>query len=157
MTELRIIAIDPHRLDALRAAGNDGHGNEIVAYPAVGWEPTRCCLRIAQPGESIALIAYAPFEEPSPWTEVGPVFIHPDACDGYRPDAGLPAELRTGPRVLRTYRADRTLDYEDITAVESDVDIEPALRDLLSRPEVAEVHVRASMSQCFAYAVRAAE
>jgi hypothetical protein len=53
--------------------------------------------------------------------------MHADSCDGYDPDAGLPAELRTGPRVLRTYRADRTLDYQDITLADRDVDIEPAL------------------------------
>lgn len=157
MTELQILAIDPRRLDAMRAAGTDGHGNALVAYPALGWEPTRCCLRLARAGEPIMLSAYAPFEDPSPWREVGPVFVHADACEGYNSDAGLPTELRTGPRVLRTYRADRTLDYEDIMVVERDVDIEPALREVLSRPDVAEVHVRAAASQCFTYAVRAAD
>jgi hypothetical protein len=157
MTGLRILAIDPDRLDAMRVAGNDGHGNPLVAYPALGWEPMRCCLHVADVGESIVLISYAPFADPSPWAEVGPVFIHAEACGGYEPASGLPAELRTGPRVLRTYRPDRTLNYEDIAFVERDIDIEPALRDVLSRPDVDEVHVRASLSQCFTYAVRAAD
>lgn len=154
MTELHVIAIDPGHLDDIRAAGTDGHGTVLKPFAAQGWEPLRCCLRVARPDEPIALISYAPFADPSPWREVGPVFVHAERCAGYAPDAGLPAELRTGPRVLRTYDADRALDYEDITYVPEGADLEPALADLLSRPGVDEVHVRASLSQCFTYAVR---
>jgi len=156
MSELAVIAIDPGRLELIRRSGKDEHGNDLVAYPAKGWEPLRCCLRIARADEQIALISYSPFTVHSPWAEVGPVFVHADACGGY-PSAGeLPAELRTGPRILRTYYADESLDYDDITFVRADEDLEPAVRDLLGRPQVAAVHVRASASQCFMYAVRAA-
>jgi hypothetical protein len=155
MTAVRVHAIDPARLDAIRAAGHDGHGNPLLAYPAEGWEPVRCCLRVATPGEQIALISFAPFAHPSPWTEVGPVFMHAEACAGHAPEDGLPAQLRTGPRVLRTYRADDTLDYEDIAIVGDGEDIAPALDAALARPEVATVHVRAFASQCFLFAVTA--
>jgi hypothetical protein len=156
MSDLDVIAIDPGRLDSIRRARTDEHGNEIVARPAEGWEPLRCCLRIARADEQIALISYSPFSVRSPWTEVGPVFIHAEACEGY-PSAGeLPAELRSGPRILRTYYADESLDYDDITFVRADEDLEPALHDLLSRPQVTAVHVRAAASQCFIYEVRTA-
>lgn len=156
MTDLTVIAIHPARLDAIRGAGKDEHGNPLAAYPAKGWEPLRCCLRTAAEAEAVALISYAPFTARSPWAEVGPVYIHAEPCAGYPDSGALPADLRTGPRVLRTYHADMSLDYDDITYVASGEDLEPALRDLLDRPGVAEVHVRASMSQCFTYAVRAA-
>ena len=83
-------AIDPARLDVVRRNGTDGHGNDLYAFPATGkGEPLRCCLRMAREGESIALISFAPFAQASPWTEVGPVYVHADRCAGhdacYRP------------------------------------------------------------------------
>ncbi len=153
MSDLHIIPIDPSRLEAIRHAGKDEHGNPFAAYLAAGWEPLRCCLRIAREGERIALISYSPFTQLSPWAEVGPVYVHADACEGYVGDE-LPPELRTGPRILRSYHADGSLDYDDIEYVPKGEDLEPALRDLLARPTVAAVHVRASATQCFTYEVR---
>lgn len=153
MTELNVIPIDPSRLEAMRDAGKDEHGNPFAGYAAAGWEPLRCCLRIARAGEHIALISYSPFTQTSPWAEVGPVYVHADACEGYTSTA-LPPELRTGPRILRSYHADGSLDYDDIAYVPNGDDLEPTLRDLLARPAVAAVHVRASMTQCFTYEVR---
>lgn len=156
MTELRVTAIDPSRLEAVRAAGKDEHGNEFRPYGALGWEPLRCCLRVAGEDERIALISYAAFTAQSPWAEVGPVYVHAVDCGGYSASSQLPAELRTGPRILRSYHADETLDYDDIEYVAGGQDIEPALRELLERPNVALVHVRAAKTQCFIYEVRPA-
>ena len=152
MNDLGVIPIDPSRLQAIRDAGKDEHGNPFAAYAAAGWEPLRCCLRIARAGEDIALMSYSPFTETSPWAEVGPVYVHAEGCEGYA-SGELPPELRTGPRILRSYHADGSLDYDDIVYVPDGADLEPALRDLLARPAVAAVHVRASMTQCFAYEV----
>ena len=149
-----IHAIDPDRLDALRAAGHDGHGNAFTPYAASGdGEPLRCCLRYARAGESIALISYAPLDGPSPWREVGPVYVHAERCEGHDED-GLPAELRRGPRVLRTYRPDGTMNYAHNTLV-GDEDLEPQLDKLLALPDVGTVHVRTVLPQCFLYAVTA--
>jgi hypothetical protein len=149
-----IHAIDPDRLDAFRSAGTDGHGNPWAPYPASGdGEPLRCCLRYARAGEPIALISWAPFVAPSPWREVGPVYVHAEPCAGYA-DAGLPPELRRGPRVLRTYRADGTMNYDHNTLV-GDEDLEPVLEKLLALPDVDTVHVRTVLPQCFLYAVTA--
>ena len=153
MTTLHVCAIDPVRLDAVRAAVHDESGNPLVESVAGGWEPLRCCLRKATVGESIALISFSPFTAPSPWAETGPVFIHARSCAGYGTPDVLPADLRTGPRVLRTYHADGSLDYDDITVVGPGEDIEVPLRELLGRSPVATVHVRALAAQCFTYAV----
>lgn len=150
---VRAHAIDPARLAAMRSTGADEHGNRFTGYPALGWEPLRCCLRLAEAGEEIALIAYAPFRVASPWAEVGPVYVHACECAGYVPDAGLPDALRTGPRVLRGYRADGSLDYGHVTVVGEGDDIESELQRLFAAPEVAVVHVRALTTQCFTYAV----
>ena len=151
-TRLQVHAIDPVRLDAVRRNGTDGHGNSVHPYPAAGQgEPLRCCLRMARRGESITLISFAPFDHPSVWTEVGPVYVHADRCEGH--SGGLPEELRTGPRVLRTYRDDDTMNYDHNTLVGEGEDLEPVLERLLAMPDVATVHVRTVLAQCFLFAV----
>jgi hypothetical protein len=149
---LHVHAIDPARLDAVRTTGEDGFGNAFRPYAASGdGEPLRCCLRFARAGEQIALISYAPFEAVSPWREVGPAYVHAASCEGYD-DRCLPDQLRRGPRVLRTYRADGTMNYDHNTLF-GDEDLEPVLDRLLNEPEVATVHVRTVLPQCFLYAV----
>ena len=149
---LAVHPIDPARLNAIREARTDGWGNAFTPYPATGdGEPLRCCLRFARPGESIALISFAPFTEVSPWREVGPVYVHAEHCEGYA-ERWLPDELRRGPRVLRTYRADGSMNYAHNTLA-GDEDLEPVLDRLLAEPDVATVHVRTVLPQCFLYAV----
>ena len=149
---LTVHPLDPARLDAVREEGVDEFGNPFTPYDASGdGEPLRCCLRFARAGERIALISWAPFTEGSPWREVGPVYVHAEHCEGYG-ERWLPGQLRRGPRVLRTYRADGSMDYAHNTLV-GDEDIEPVLDRLLAEPEVATVHVRTVLPQCFLYAV----
>jgi Protein of unknown function (DUF1203) len=149
---LTVHPIDPARLDDVRRSGTDGWGNAFAPFSATGdGEPLRCCLRFARQGESIALISFAPFTEPSVWREVGPAYVHADRCEGYA-GSRLPDQLRRGPRVLRTYRADGTMNYEHNTLV-GDEDLEPVLERLLDEPDVATVHVRTVLPQCFLFAV----
>jgi hypothetical protein len=111
--------------------------------PATGQgEPLGCCLRYAEPSELITLISYAPFERPSVWKEVGPVYVHAEPCAGYTPTGRLPEQLAPGPRVLGTYRADDTMNYEHNTVVTDETDLQPIIEDLLTQPDVATVHVR---------------
>lgn len=157
VTNLLVHAIDPTRLDAVYNTGADGHGNRLRPFAATGeGEPLRCCLRYAESGERITLISYAPFDHPSVWTEVGPVYIHAARCAGYPSPDRLPGQLATGPRVLRTYRADDTMNYDHNTVVADEADLNPIIERLLSEPEVATVHVRTLTPQCFLYAVTAA-
>jgi hypothetical protein len=149
---LTVHPIDPARLDAVRTAGVDEFGNPFTSYSASGdGEPLRCCLRHARAGEQIALISWAPFTEVSPWREVGPVYVHAEPCTGPA-EPGIPAGLNRGPLLLRTYRADGSMNYDHNTLIGAD-DVEPMLEDLLVRPGVATVHVRTVLPQCFLYAV----
>jgi hypothetical protein len=149
---LRAHPIDPDRLQAMRVQGHDEHGNPWMAYPALGWEPLRCCLRLADANEAIVLISYAPFTTTSPWTEAGPVYVHADRCPGYAED-GLPAAFRTGPRVLRGYDRDRALLYDHVRVVGEGEDLAAVASELLADAVVQTVHVRALATQCFTYAI----
>jgi Protein of unknown function (DUF1203) len=156
MTHLLVRAIDPAHLDDVRGSSADGHGNCLSPFAATGeGEPLRCCLRYARAGEQITLISYAPFDLPSVWREVGPVYIHAAPCDGYAPTGRLPEQLATGPRVLRTYRADDTMNYDHNTVILDEADLEPTIQRLLTEPDVATVHVRTIAPQCFLYTVSA--
>jgi hypothetical protein len=156
MTHLLVRAIDPAHLNDVRGSSADGHGNRLRPFAATGeGEPLRCCLRFARAGEQITLISYAPFDLPSVWREVGPVYIHAARCDGYAPTGRLPEQLATGPRVLRTYRADDTMNYDHNTVILDEADLEPTIEHLLAEPDVATVHVRTVAPQCFLYTVSA--
>jgi hypothetical protein len=150
---LTISAIDATRLEKIRTSQTDERGNSFQILQAEGWEPLRCCLTFPSQDEAIALISFSPFNTSSPWSESGPVYIHPATCAGYRMSAELPDRMRTGPKILRTYRGDGTLDYDNITLVDEGVDLEEPLRKLLNIDDVATVHVRAVKSQCFGYSV----
>jgi Protein of unknown function (DUF1203) len=152
-TGLHVSAIQPKRLDRIRSDGHDESGHPLAPFTATGGEPLRCCLSRAPADEPVMLISYSPFTERSPWAETGPVYVHAETCGGYQDADALPADLRTGPRVLKTYDAHGGLDYADITVIGEGRDIEAPLLDLLSRPTVAAVHVRALAAQCFTYVV----
>lgn len=157
MTQLRVQAIDPIHLIDVRTSSADGHGNYLRPFPAAGdGEPLRCCLRYATAGELITLISYAPFDHPSVWREVGPVYIHATQCGGYVSNGQLPEELASGPRVLRSYRADDTMNYDHNTLVLDEVQLAPIIERLLAEPEVATVHVRTLKPQCFLFSVAVA-
>ena len=100
-------------------------------------------MPVVAAGEAIALISYSPFGTRSPWSETGPVYIHPADCAGYHANGELPDGMRTGPKVLRTYHADGTLHYDHITLVADGVDLETPIRSLLAVDDVPTVHVRA--------------
>ncbi|MFL6134306.1 MAG: DUF1203 domain-containing protein [Nocardioidaceae bacterium] len=139
-------------LDELRSRGVDDLGNLVQVAAAVGeGEPLRCCLRYATAGEAITLISYSP-EGRGVWREVGPVYVHADTCPGPA-SRSLPEELRSGPRVLRAYRPDGSMNYEQNTLVPGDEDLESELRRLLRDPDVSHVHVRTVLPQCFLYSV----
>ena len=139
-------------LDEVRSRGVDDLGNRVHVAAAVGvGEPLRCCLRYALAGEAITLISYSP-EGHGVWREVGPVYVHADTCPGPT-STSLPEQLRTGPLVLRAYRPDGSMNYEQNTLVSGDEDLEAELRRLLRDPDVSHVHVRTVLPQCFLYSV----
>jgi len=139
-------------LDEVRSRGRDDLGNPVQVAGAIGeGEPLRCCLRYARAGEAIMLISYSPAGQ-GVWREVGPVYVHADACPGPT-CTSLPEQLRTGPRVLRAYRPDGSMNYAQNTLVPEDQDLEGELRRLLRDPDVSHVHVRTVLPQCFLYSV----
>jgi hypothetical protein len=150
--------IDPAVVTALRDCDDAGRRPRLVTTHD-GGSPLRCCLRVARPGEPMLLASYAPLRrwahetnsDPGPYDEVGPVFIHVDACAGPA-DRGIPLALFDSRRMLRAYDACGSILGGRI--VETDESPEHAIEELFADPQVALIHARAIEFGCFTFEIR---
>ncbi|MFI2210077.1 DUF1203 domain-containing protein [Streptomyces sp. NPDC020141] len=169
MTAYTPLPVPPAALRELRAADDAGRPmrpftarEDGVPIGCVG-SPLRCCLRTVEPGERIALVSYAPLRrwaaatgaEPGAYDEVGPVFIHADAC-GEPPKAPRYPFARPGAlRTVRRYNAKGHIvggRAFEIPAA-SDAGFDQALAEAFADPEVALAHVRALEHGCFLFEI----
>ena len=150
----RVAALPADELERIRARGVDDFGNALepitVTEPGT---PLRCCLRDAEPGERVALIAYRPAAVGGPYAEVGPVFVHAEACAGYPDAARYPESFRARNQLLRAYD-ERGRQVENVI-IDGPV-AERAITDLLGRPGVAYLHSRNVLAGCYMFAVHPA-
>ncbi|MGL5817133.1 MAG: DUF1203 domain-containing protein [Phycicoccus sp.] len=64
-------------------------------------------------------------------------------------DGGVPSWLDEAPRVLRAYDRAGAMCYRHHRVVEAGHGVEAALAEIVAHDEVAEVHVRNLLAQCF--------
>lgn len=147
--QLHVHPISPEELADVRSRTRDQFDNVPEEFITRGGDQLRCCLRHSKPGERLWVISHAPLTARRPWREVGPVFVHPEPCQGYEPTTGLPGFIGRGPRVLRSYTADQKMHYAGNRVTRAEDDLELILRALLADPEVMEVHIRNLEAQCF--------
>jgi hypothetical protein len=146
-----IDAIPSAELARLRAQGHDDFGTPWIARTYdEGGHPLRCCLREAEAGEALALVAYRPFAWDGPYAEVGPVFVHVDACPGYPDPDAYPEAFRHRQQIFRAYGFDHSI--IDAEIVEGS-DAERTIAKLLSRPDVDFVHSRNVNYGCYMFAI----
>ena len=153
-TALRADAIPGTELERIRGRGTDDFGNPLVVsvVDEAGGTPLRCCLREAVLGERVALIAYQPSKIGGPYAEVGPVFIHAEACDGYTAPDRYPDGFRQRKQLLRAYDA-RGAIVDAIIARDGD-EAESVVAAFFSRPEIAYIHSRNVLYGCYMFTIR---
>ena len=152
-TGFRVAAIAADELERIRARGVDDYGNTVEPFTATdGGAPLRCCLRDAEAGERIALIAYRPASIGGPYAEVGPVFVHAEACAGYADVDRYPEGFRGRNQLLRAYDA-QGRQVENV--VVDSAAAERAITGLLARPDVAFLHSRNVLAGCYMFSVTA--
>ncbi|MEV4894195.1 DUF1203 domain-containing protein [Nonomuraea sp. NPDC050547] len=157
--EYEISAIDPVIVRELLRADDAGRAPRF-SIDETGGAPLRCCLRKAAAGERIALVSYAPLRrwaaetgaDPGPYDELGPIFVHAEPCEG--PGTTAWPAAHTAQRVLRAYTADGRIHGGRLLPEGADPEV--ALKEVLSDPEVALVHVRAVEYGCFQFAAHRA-
>jgi hypothetical protein len=133
---------------AYRAGMPDANGQAPERHiSADGSEPCRHCLGTVGKGEAYLVLGYRPFPAPQPYAETGPVFIHADECPAH--EGGFPArELSGGGRILRGYGENDRIVYGTGVVV-GNGEIEAKAAEILSRPDVAYLHMRSAANNCF--------
>ena len=147
---LRYSGMPSHLAAAYRAGAPDANGQVPERHVSVsGGEPCRHCLGVVAAGEAYLILGYRPFPAPQPYAEIGPVFLHAEACPAYPPTHGLPErEQRGSGRILRGYGADHRIVYGTGRVVAND-GIEAAAAEILARDDVAYIHMRSAAYNCF--------
>ena len=150
--DYKVHAIDTTTVETVRQTRTSpGYGHPASVATAGGRGPCRLCLQPFRIGEEQRLLftydAFAGFEAlPLP----GPVFVHEQPCTRYPEDAGFPQALLQDRHTLNAYGAGRRL-LDQVYVVGDET--EPAVRALLTRPEVSYVHVRDTGAGCYDFAV----
>jgi hypothetical protein len=154
----RIRALPAEELDRIRQTGVDdfGHALRLSVVDEEAGTPLRCCLREAHVAERVALISWRPLREApdSVYAEVGPVFVHAEACAGYRDATSYPEGFRHRTQVLRSYSASG--DMLDAVVMEGAA-AEEAIAALFTNPQAAVVHSRNVKAGCYMFAVYRAD
>jgi hypothetical protein len=146
--EFRVTPLSSAFADRVRATLRDDFNRAVHVTIAEGGEPLRDQLRRAIVGERIILCSYQAVPLPSPFAEIGPIFIAAQPGEAFPcPHGELPPGYFPRTLALRAYDANDCI-------IESAV-VEPAaaparIRAFLDRPEVAQVHARFAGHGCFA-------
>ena len=118
---------------------------------AEGREPCRRCLRDTEPGEPLVLASYDPFTRRSPYAGEGPVFVHADGCEPFRPVPGAVSQ-QVGGRVLSLRAYDGEAMMTEAEVIEGERFAERASA-LLGGEGVAFLHAHFAGPGCFAFRV----
>jgi hypothetical protein len=154
-TPFTVDALAPARLEAIRSRGTDDSGNAVSrGLRGEGGEPLRCCLRLAEAGEQVLLIAYRPFDRPGPYAETGPVFIHAARCAGYSPQAGYPEAFRDRMQVFRSYDAEGVITGGRLCSPQERA--EDVIAEIFEDESVERIHTRNVVFCCYMLQIRRA-
>jgi hypothetical protein len=136
--------------EAYRRGALDANGQEPERHICKGKDlPCRHCLGNITDGEAYLILAYRPFPSLQPYAEVGPVFLHADHCPAYANLNAFPDREREGMgRIVRGYGADDRIVYGSAQVVSND-HIVTAAEAAFANPDVAYVHVRSALNNCF--------
>jgi hypothetical protein len=151
MSDVQFTSMSTEEARASHAGAPDANGQRPERHISDGdGVPCRHCQRDVAAGEPYLILAYRPFPEVQPYAEVGPIFLHAEPCERYAPTGETPSMfMRAGRRyLLKGYRANDRICYGTGQIVEPG-EVAGAARAILERPDVAYVHVRSALNNCF--------
>ncbi len=100
--------------ERVRTTMTDEFGNKLtVSENTTSGNPCRHCVRLTLPGERMILFAYRPFDTRGPYAEIGPVFVHAQACEAYD-CREFPADFLARPLTLRAYDAAGSIVHAEV-------------------------------------------
>ncbi|HEU0209250.1 MAG TPA: DUF1203 domain-containing protein [Candidatus Udaeobacter sp.] len=131
--------------EARRKAKNRAPDHKVVTADSPNSYPCRHCLRWAEPGERVVLFPYASIPAGHAYSEMGPIFVHEQACERYAATEEYPAAFRTG-RSIRAYDSDHNIIAAEVA---NGSEPEAIIEKFLETPETAFVHVRSASHGCY--------
>jgi hypothetical protein len=145
---IRVTGIATAEVQRIRKGGAVANGEPALVRIAEGVaNPCRHCLGLIAEGREKLVLAHRPFDQPQPYAEVGPIFLHRDPCERYESNdvPGWFAFLE--PAIVRGYGSDHWIRY-DTGFVVTGTGVAETCRRILGDPTIAYVHVR-SKYNCF--------
>jgi hypothetical protein len=146
---IRFVALETAVVRALQEGQCDANGQAPERAVSDGNSvPCRHCLQHVERGAAYLILAHRPFPAPQPYAEVGPIFLHAEACPR-RPDgSALPAMLRSPQYLIRGYGNDNRIVYGSGRIVAT-CDIPKAAEEMFADERIRYIHVRSASNNCY--------
>ncbi len=113
-----------------------------------GANPCRHCLKHVPAGADMLILAHKPFPGTHAYTEIGPIFLCADPCTTGTGDT-VPEILTTSPDYLvRGYATDDRIVYGTGAVIQAET-LPARSAEILSRSDVAYLHVRSARNTCY--------
>lgn len=150
MSAITFISMPTDVARAYQAGALDANGPKPERHISSGTGvPCRHCQRDVAADEPYLILAYSPFPRVQPYAEIGPIFLHAEPCDRYPVSDEMPAMFLKRERyLLKGYLADDRICYGTGQIVAS-ADVPAAAARILARDDVAYVHVRSALNNCY--------
>ena len=146
---IRFVALESEVVAALQIGHPDANGQPAERRTAgAGSYPCRHCLGHIGEGEPYLMLAHRPFPAAQPYAEIGPIFLHAEACARGGGTQELPEMLASKTYIVRGYGTDDRIVYGTGGVVAREV-IPARAAELLADPSVAYVHVRSAANNCY--------
>ncbi len=150
MTSIRYAAMPTHEARSFQAGAADAYGQAPERKVSEGsGVPCRHCLCDVAEGEAYLILAYRPFPELQPYAETGPIFLHADPCERNPDQSETPAMLLKRPaHLIKGYGPNDRIVYGTGKIVTSP-ELTSSAAAILERGDVAYVHVRSALNNCY--------
>ena len=149
MHPFRFTALPTSDVRAVQTGGPDANGLPPERAISDGdGNPCRHCLTEIEAGRPMLVLAWRPFPVPQPYAELGPIFLHADACERWT-GRGIPPMFLHWERLLirGCSSADRIVyGTGEVVPVPG---LAAAVAAKLARPDVAYLHARSASNNCF--------
>ena len=150
MNSVRFVSLPTEIARAYQVGAPDANGQKPERHISDGdGVPCRHCQRDVAAGEAYLILAYRPFDAAQPYAEVGPIFLHAEPCERYPVTGEPPAMfLQRESYLLKGYHPNDRIYYGTGRIVPS-AEVAAAAAEILARPDVAYVHVRSALNNCY--------
>lgn len=142
LNDYRLNPIGPVAADQLRAGG----GKSFAADTKPGY-PCRQCLRDADVGEILVLVAHDPFTIDSPYRSRSPIFLHERPCGAPDDTGTLPEQLTTRQLSVRAFDSDAMM--IDAVIIDGN-DLDGTLQEFFANSVTAVIHIHNATRGCWA-------